>query len=90
MLVRSIEMKLDCCVFLWKLSFLKTREITTPLKSGPYGAQPLIFNSIKLWGSSRANQSRIKDFGLRFSVRTYRKRKKKKKRRIAKGYLSTI
>jgi hypothetical protein len=41
----NVEMKLDCCVFLWKLSFLKTLEITTPLKSGPYGARPLIFNS---------------------------------------------
>jgi hypothetical protein len=33
-----VEMKLDCCVFLWKLSFLKTLEITTPLKSGPHRA----------------------------------------------------
>jgi hypothetical protein len=42
--INGVEMKLDCGVFLWKLSFLKTLEITTPLKSGPYGAQPLIFN----------------------------------------------
>ena len=42
-----VEMKLDCCVFLWKLSFLKTLEITTPLKSGPQSAQPLIFNRIE-------------------------------------------
>ncbi|PMD49575.1 uncharacterized protein K444DRAFT_290884 [Hyaloscypha bicolor E] len=35
---KTVEMKLDYCVFLWKLSFLKTLEITTPLKSGPYRA----------------------------------------------------
>jgi hypothetical protein len=37
-------MKLDCCVFYGSSSFLKTLEITSPLKSGPQSARPLIFN----------------------------------------------
>jgi hypothetical protein len=35
----SVEMKLELWCFLWKSRSLK---ITSPLKSGPYGAQPLI------------------------------------------------
>jgi hypothetical protein len=39
-----VEMKLELWCSLWKLRLLKNQEITSPLKSGPHSAQPLIFN----------------------------------------------
>jgi hypothetical protein len=69
-------MKLELWCFSWKLSFFKTLEITSPLKSGPHGTQPLIYYTINhqnrrlLWSTRptlpKTNRVRVWDVKRHF------------------------
>jgi hypothetical protein len=68
-----LKWSLNCGVFLWKLSFLKTLKVTSPLKRGPHGTQPLIYYTINhqnrrlLWSTlPKTNRVRVWDVKRHF------------------------